>query len=201
MAPLETKRDQATHRIVQNPLEQFTYNAAGNRLSDLTHSNYQYNALNQLTEDDSCLYTYDADGNMTSKINKQNHDTTTFVWEIENRLVEVKGPWVRAQYTYDALGRRMSKTVNGVTTKFGYGGEDLILEMNDKDSITADYTHGPSIDNPLMMNRAGKNYFYAKDGLGSVTALTDSTGNVVHEHKYSVFGKIVADSGDSINCG
>jgi RHS repeat-associated protein len=189
---------QATHPSVPNPLEQFTYDAAGNRLADLTHTNYQYNELNQLIEDDSCMYNYDADGNMTTKISKNTGDTTRFEWDIENKLVEVRKPGMIAKYTYDALGRRMSKTVNGETKKFGYDGNDLILEMNSQDSIIADYTHGPGIDNPLTMNRAGKNYYYAKDGLGSVTALTDSIGSVVHEYKYSVFGKIVEETGDSI---
>jgi RHS repeat-associated protein len=92
----------------------------------------------------------------------------------------------------------MSKAVNGVTKKFGYDGVDLILEMNDKDSILADYTHSPGIDNPLMMNRAKKNYYYAKDGLGSVTALTDSTGAVVHEYKYLVFGNVVEETGENV---
>jgi RHS repeat-associated protein len=89
--------------------------------------------------------------------------------------------------------------VNGETKKFGYDGNDLILEMNGQDSILANYTHGPAgVDDPLMMNRAGKNYYYAKDGLGSVTALTDSTGSIVHEYKYSVFGKIVEETGVSV---
>jgi uncharacterized protein RhaS with RHS repeats len=39
---------QATHPSIPNPLEQFTYDTAGNRLTDLTHDNYQYNELNQL---------------------------------------------------------------------------------------------------------------------------------------------------------
>jgi YD repeat-containing protein len=92
-----------------NALEQFTYDTAGNRLTDLTHTNYQYNELNQLIEDDSCMYNYDADGNMTTKISKNTGDTTTFVWDIENKLVEVRKPGMIAKYTYDALGRRMSK--------------------------------------------------------------------------------------------
>jgi RHS repeat-associated protein len=188
---------QATHPSIPNPLEQFTYDTTGNRLTDLTHTNYQYNELNQLIEDDSCMYTYDADGNMTTKTSRNTGDTTHFVWDIENKLTEVRKPGMIAKYTYDALGRRMSKTVNGETKKFGYDGVNLILEMNETDSIVADYTHGPGVDNPLMMNRAGKNYYYAKDGLGSVTALTDSTGSVIHEYKYSVFGKIVEETGDS----
>jgi RHS repeat-associated protein len=181
-----------------NALEQFTYDTAGNRLTDLTHTNYQYNELNQLIEDDSCMYNYDADGNMTARIDKKTGDSTVFTWDIENKLTEVRKPGMIAKYTYDALGRRMSKTVNGETKKFGYDGNDLILEMSENDSIVADYTNGPGIDNPLMMNRAGENYYYAKDGLGSVTALTDSTGNVVNQYKYSVFGGIVEEMGDSV---
>lgn len=124
----------------------------GNRLSDLTHTDYQYNELNQLIEDDSCTYAYDADGNMARKISRNTGDTTRFEWDIENKLVEVRKPGMIAKYTYDALGRRMSKTVNGETKKSGYDGNDLILEMNGQDSILANYTHGPGVDDPLMMN-------------------------------------------------
>jgi len=123
--------------------------------------------------------------------------TFYFVWDIENKLIEVRKPGMIAQYTYDALGRRMGKEVNGVTKQFRYDGEDLIMEMNSNDSITASYTFGPGIDNPLMMNRNDKNYYYVKDGLGSVTALTDSTSNIVKEYKYSVFGKIVEETGNN----
>jgi hypothetical protein len=40
----------------------------------------KYNELNQLTEDDSCIYNYDADGNMTAKIDKKTGDSTIFTW-------------------------------------------------------------------------------------------------------------------------
>jgi RHS repeat-associated protein len=188
----------ATHPSIPNPLEQFSYDETGNRLTDNTHNNYQYNELNQLTEDDSCIYAYDADGNMTEKIDKTTGDTTHFVYDIENKLVEVRKPGMLAKYTYDALGRRMSKEVNGEVKQFRYDEEDLILEMDANNSVTANYTFGPGIDNPLKMNRNGNNYYYVKDGLGSVTALTDSTGNVKHEYKYGVFGKVVEESGDTI---
>jgi len=120
-----------------------------------------------------------------------------YIWDIENKLIEVRKSGIIARYTYDALGRRIGKEVNGVTKQFRYDGEDLIMEMNSDDSITASYTFGPGIDNPLMMNRNDNNYYYLKDGLGSVTALTDSTSNIIKEYKYSVFGKIVEETGDS----
>jgi RHS repeat-associated protein len=189
---------QATHPTVQNPLERFEYDAAGNRLSDEVKSAYQYNELNQLTEDDSDLYNYDADGNMTEKISKETGDTTRFVWDVENRLVEVRKPGMTVKYAYDALRRRMSKTVNAITTQFRYDGDNLILEIDDKDSIEAAYTFGLGIDNPIAMHRNGGNYYYEKDGLGSVSALTDSIAVVVKEYKYTVFGQIIAESGEDI---
>jgi len=158
-------------------------------------SAYLYNELNQLTEDDSCIYNYDADGNMTAKINNNTSDTAVYIYDIENKLVQVQKPGMTAQYAYDALGRRMSKTVNGVVTKFRYDGDDLILEMNGKDSVVADYIFGAEIDNPLQMSRGGQNYYYHADGLGSIRALTDDGGNVVQSYNYSVFGKIVDQTG------
>jgi RHS repeat-associated protein len=189
---------QATHPTAPNPLEQFSYDAVGNRLSDNVKSAYQYNELNQLTEDDSCTYAYDLDGNMAAKIEKATSDTTVYTYDIENKLMQVQKPGMLAQYVYDALGRRMAKTVNGVSKHFRYDRDNLILEMNGSDSVTADYTFGTGIDNPLSMHRNGNNYFYVRDGLGSVTALTDDAGNVKHEYKYSVFGKIVDESGDTV---
>jgi RHS repeat-associated protein len=192
---------QATHPTVQNPLEQFTYDAVGNRMTDLTHSAYQYNELNQLLEDDSCKYLYDLDGNQTEKIDKNTGDTTAYTYDIENKLVEVRKAGMLAQYAYDALGRRMSKTMNGVAKHYRYNVDNLVLEMNGNDSVVADYTFGPGIDNPLEMNRGGSVYFYVKDGLGSVTALASESGNVCHEYAYGVFGKIISESGDNVeNC-
>lgn len=68
------------------------------------------------------------------------------------------------------------------------------------------YTHGPGIDEPLIMERfsvipaqAGI-YFYLTDGLGSITELTDSTGQVVQSYLYDSFGnlKVFDDTGSLI---
>jgi RHS repeat-associated protein len=189
---------QATHPIAPNPLEQFSYDAVGNRLTDMTQNAYQYNELNQLLEDDSCKYLYDLDGNQSEKIDKATGDTTHFVYDIENKLVQVQKPGMVAQYAYDAVGRRMVKTVNGTITQFRYDGDNLIFEMDGNGSIIADYTFGTGTDNPLQMHRNAKNYYYVSDGLGSIAALTDSNASTVKEYKYSVYGLITNESGDSL---
>jgi hypothetical protein len=71
---------------VKSPLEKFSYDAAGNWFI----GNRVHNELNQLLEDDSCYYNYNLYGNMTEKIFKTTNDTTRFVWDIENNLIEVR---------------------------------------------------------------------------------------------------------------
>ena len=68
----------------------------------------------------------------------------------------------------------------------------------------ARYTHGPGIDEPLVMERdldasgifeATERFFYHADSLGNITELTDSVGAVVQAYVYESFGQIVEDFG------
>ena len=38
-------------------------------------------------------------------------------------------PTVTASFEYDALGRRVSKTINGITTEYHYDGNDIVAEI------------------------------------------------------------------------
>jgi RHS repeat-associated protein len=185
---------QAYHPTVSNPLEEFEYDAVGNRVGPAI----VHNELNQLLEDENATYQYDADGNMTLRVDKATGDSTKYTWDIENRLVKVEKPGTVVEYVYGPLGRRLAKVVNGVRKEFRYDGEDLIVEMDEQDSVIGSYTFGPGIDQPMQMNRNGSDYYYVADGLGSITAITGNTGVVLQEYKYSVFGEVVEQVGDSI---
>jgi hypothetical protein len=75
-----------------------------------------------------------------------------------------------AEFEYDYLGRRISKTVGDVTTKYCYDGDQVIAEY-ENDTLVRKFIYGPGIDEPLMMiNVDGANetkYYYHFDGLGS----------------------------------
>ena len=49
------------------------------------------------------------------------------------------------------------------------------------------------------MERGGQNYFYHADGLGSITAITNSTGATVNTYRYDAFGNIVSQTGTLVN--
>src|SRR3989344_3092549 len=90
---------------------------------------------------------------------------------------------------YDALGRRIFKTVDGSMTRYVYEGVHIIasatwnMELgtwnNEKEFI-----YGNSIDDPIVMLtqnlelRTWNAFYYHTDGLGSVVALTDADGAV-----------------------
>jgi RHS repeat-associated protein len=96
-------------------------------------------------------------------------------------------------YRYDGLGRRVEKEVidtDTTTTRYVYDSEDILLELNSANAIIARYTHGPGIDEPLIMEKNGQSFYYHADGLGSITEITTQSGTVVQRYAYSSFGKI-----------
>jgi len=196
----------ATHPQAYNPNESFTYDPVGNRLTSHLSSAYVYDNLNRLLEDDDYTYTYDNNGNLVSKVDKISIATTNYQYDDENGLIQVVTPTDIVQYQYDGFGRRIAKNVNGVVTKYVYDREDILFEVDANGNIKARYTHGPGIDEPISVDRdtngdgvLDTTYYYHYDGLGSVTTITGTTGNVVNTYEYDTFGNIVNQTGSVEN--
>ena len=165
----------------------FDYDKLGNRTTvtgpSIGSVSYTSNSVNQYTQVGSNVYSYDLNGNATSIA------TNTYSYDSENRLITTTTPTHNASYAYDPFGRRISKTVDGVTTKFLYDGDQIIAEYDGSDNMTAKYVYGAGIDEPIRMEKGGQSYYYHADGLGSVTTLTNSSGTAVESYSYDVFGK------------
>lgn len=174
-----------------NPNENYGYDPVGNR-NPLTQT---YNAGNRLLDDGTYTYTYDLDGNMTNKVKKVGGETTTYTYNSEDQLIGVTTPTQTISYKYDALGRRIEKNVGGTITRYIYDGEDIIQELDENNQIIAAYVHGPSIDEPILLEKNGQKYYYISDGLGSITALVDASGNIVQTYRFDSFGNIINSSG------
>jgi RHS repeat-associated protein len=173
----------------------YTYDAAGNRIS-LTRANGSatllpaavqaaYDAANEQIAFNSQPATFDANGNQTTSTDATG--TTTYTWDVRNRLTAITGPTLSASFTYDALGRRVSKTVNGQTTGYLYDGNDIVQEIGGG-AISATYLRSLNIDEPFI-RQAGSNEHYHTDALGSVLALTNVAGALQTSYSYEPFGK------------
>ena len=101
-------------------------------------------------------------------------------------------------FNYDPFGRRIEKIApTAGTTIYAYDGDNVTEELAAGGNLLAHYTQGAGIDEPLAMTGTGGTYFYHADGLGSITSLTDGTGNVAASYVYDSFGKLTASTGTS----
>ena len=199
----------ATKTVNSSSDETFTYDNLGNRLkknNQATNNVYDHN--NRIVEDDKFTYAHDDNGNMIRKTNKQTGYTFKYIWDYENRLQfviehnQASQPAIKTHtFMYDAIGRRILKDSNGVTRKYVYDNEDILLEFNNADQLQAKFTHGASADEPVEMNRNGTVYFYHTDGLGSITALTNENGDTVQSYTYSSFGETKVYGANGVSIG
>jgi RHS repeat-associated protein len=190
----------------------YGYDANGNRTSmnrpSVTlpmpnqASNTSYNSANQMLSFNDKNITYDNNGNMTSVTNSCG--TTNYIWDVRNRLTGISGfkpdcSSLTASFKYDALGRRIEKTINGTTTKYLYDGLDIIQEKQNG-VVTANYIRGLNIDEHLARIKSdGTIRYYQTDALGSVIALTDDTGVVKTTYTYDPFGNATISGETSDN--
>lgn len=207
-APVENYTYDAIYQLTQavqngsTTAESYTYDPVGNRLSSLAASPWNYNVSNQLTSisgSPGTTFTYDSNGNTTSKTDATG--TTTYTWDYENRLTSVTLPnsGGTVSFTYDPLGRRIRKVFGSATTIYAYDGENIVEETDGSGTAVARYAMGLSIDEPLAMLRSSATHFYSADGLGSITSLTDASGAVAASYSYDTFGNLTASAGSLVN--
>ncbi|MBI4002360.1 MAG: RHS repeat-associated core domain-containing protein [Nitrospira defluvii] len=192
-----TTRDFTTNQVTESrdPLNRptkFTYDAAGNRIAllranasasllPLATSLASYDAANEQTAFAGATLTYDGNGNLT------NDGVNTYQWDARNRLIAMSGG-ATATFAYDPLGRRASKTINGVATQFAYDGNDITVEISGGAVNTA-YLRSLSIDEMFGIHRQDGAYFSIYDGLSSTLTLTNQSGTSAVQYTYEPFGK------------
>ncbi|MBF0384621.1 MAG: RHS repeat protein, partial [Candidatus Omnitrophica bacterium] len=168
--------------------DSFVYDKLGNRDSWTRDSNtipYVPNNLNQYTSVNGINYAYDGNGNLTSD------GANTYTYDEENRLTSVIVSGSEAIYSYDGLGRRISKTFDGVTTYFIYDRDRVIEDRDTSGALIRDYVYGSGIDEVLVSKSYIPNpisYYYFYDGLGSVTEITNEIGEVAEYYEYDAYG-------------
>jgi RHS repeat-associated protein len=124
----------------------------------------------------------------------------------ENHLIAVNpGTPGSIMLLYDGDGNRVSKTVNGVTTKYlvddnnptGYA---QVVEELTNGSVSRTYTHGDMlISESQLITGNWTSSFYGLDGSGSVRFLTNSSGAVTDTYDYDAFGILIRQSGSTPN--
>ncbi len=188
--------DAVSRLTVNTQGENYSYDGVGNRLTGpLTTDAMTYDAGNEQLSINSILFTYDLNGNRTQKTD--GGTVTTYTYDDENRLVQVTVGSDTITYAYDPFGRRIARTINSVTTSYVYDQSAILAAYDGSGNVTARYTHGLNIDEPLAVQQGTVNYFHHADGLGSIVALTNASGVAVQTYSYDSYGNTTISDGIS----
>ncbi|MCR4403482.1 MAG: hypothetical protein NUW12_12060 [Firmicutes bacterium] len=184
-----------------------TIDKVGNRLSEAwdggVPKSYAYSPGNYLASAGNATYGYGKYGRLTRK--QASGTTTEYLYNGARRLAQVKvGGTETARYVYDAFGRRISATSGGTTRVSLYLGNDIVYETDGVKvtkyivasgrHLAKVVTHTGIGDPPLPQGQYGTFYFHT-DLVGSIRAVTDSSGEVVARYEYEPFGLTVTAEG------
>lgn len=137
-----------------------------------------YDAANELTKWGTATPTYDSNGNVLSD------GTNTYVWNGRNQLASMN---MSAQsFQYDPFGRRVAKTILSTTTNYLYDGANSVQELAGS-TVAANLIVG-GIDEYFQRTDSSGAASFLTDALGSIVALTNSSGSNLAQYTYDPFG-------------
>ncbi len=164
-APITIERD-ALSRITEaldpeHQVHRFSYDPAGDLLEHLPDTGRDL----RTAQHGRTQYRFDAAGNLAER--KNGDDLTRFFWDEQNRLKTARtADDTRIDMTYDALGRRHIKAVNGERTFFKWDGDALLSEQYE-DGPVREYVYYPGTFEPLaLIDGDGQVYYYHNDPNG-----------------------------------
>jgi RHS repeat-associated protein len=175
----------------------YVYDKAGNRLG----TNDNGVVVTVYTPNDINQYQSVSINNVADPISNGNqHEVTSYknvnyTYMKDEHLVGVSSinPNHTYQMAYDALGRCVKRTVDGVKKYYIYDGERPILEYNATGGLVGYNLYGKGIDEILMrydptLTQEPRTFYYQQDHEGSVTRLVNGNGDIIEKYRYDVFG-------------
>ncbi|MBT2539041.1 DUF6531 domain-containing protein [Arthrobacter sp. ISL-69] len=169
---------------------EWTYDHADNILTEIRNgqtTTHSYNTQGQRTQTvdpaaGTTDYTYDYRGQALTAGNK------TFTYTKGGRTATATTPAGTTTYKYDGDGRRLSATLGTAKTTFEWDPfYRLANELDINGALVRHYTHG---DQPLTAHDAtGAAAYFHTDRLGSIRAVTDTTGTVTSAGAWEPYGR------------
>jgi RHS repeat-associated protein len=181
----------------------YDYDDNGNRLSRTNPSTStttlaSYDDQDRVMAYGSFEYTFNENGDLTSKFSTATNEETTYEYDARGSLLSVVLPDdTLIEYVIDGQGRRVGKKVNGTLVQ-GFIYKDqlrIAAEADGSGNIVSQFVYLPGNYSPDFMIKHGHVYRFLKDQLGSPRVVINVlTGIVTQSLEYDEFGNVLADS-------
>ena len=142
-------------------------------------------------------YTYDNNGNLTSKT--EAGVLWTYRYDSRDLLHFVRrNGLLVASYTYDHEGRRTSRTTPEEVVRYLWDGERIVAEQDEAGRTIARYVYAGDRLIVVEHETEGRGA-YLFDGLGSPVSLSRPDGTLAVRYRYDAWGSIAEQTGESAN--
>jgi RHS repeat-associated protein len=214
-------------QYASNAIVHRTADETGNLFEKTEKTGRKYNAAGALLESENYIYEYDDEGNLIKKTTKNTSTTgkkggkkTKYEWYANGMLKKVVRPDGKAvEFTYDAMGRRLTKSFDGKVTRWVWDNNVPLHEwsydetekpqavVNEWGEIQFDKEE-PNPGNklskvngitwvfeadsfvPVAKIENEKTYSIVSDHLGTPREMFDSTGKKVWEGVLDIYGRL-----------
>ena len=172
----------------------------------------------RLEQDGEWHCEYDADGNLTERYLGTGRwldgkkDRWRYRWNADGSLAKVVRPDKReVEFTYDALGRRLSKSFGTTVTRWVWNGNvplhqwkqhreySVVEDRWNTDTERRDMTVWLFDEEsfvPVAMIKEGRSYSILTDQLGTPTEAYDTEGNEVWSRVLDMDGNVIEETGN-----
>ena len=180
--------------------------AVGNLFTTKARQDRQYGPAGQLLEARGTKYEYDAAGNLSKKVTKQGEEWH-YAWNSAGHLAEVVRPdGGVVRFTYDALGRRVSKSYQGRVTRWLWDGNKLLHEWQEVEvgasTVEQLITWLFEEDSfaPVGKLQGEQAYGIVCDHLGTPLQMHDQQGQLAWGAELNSYGRVRKQEGEATAC-
>ncbi len=181
-----------------NNLVSYTYDSAGNRLSVSPTSTTPiatYDYQDRLLTYAGASYSYAPDGSLAHRVGADG-SVVDYSFNALGRMTSATINGVAYKYLYDGLGRRVGKDGNGNSLRYLYR-DSLSPVAVTVGSSSARFVYGTRLNTPELMQTDTGVYRYVCDQLGSPRLLVNvKTGAIAETISYDEFGNETSPTTD-----
>ena len=177
----------------------YAYDPRGNRIRVTTSGDTvaaTYDVEDRLLSTGDTTYAYTADGIVESKTDDTGVTRYTYDGRGALRVVELPDGR-RVEYTIDAAGRRIAKSIDGerVAAWIHQDRYNVVAEYTPNGSLQSRFVYATHRASPSYMVRADRKFLFVRDHLGSVRTVVDAeSGEVAQRLDYDAFGNVTRDT-------
>jgi len=182
--------------------------AVGNLFRTADRQDRRYGPAGQLLEANGTRYAYDTVGNLRQKTLRTGEEWH-YVWNSAGYLQEVVRPdGTVVRFTYDVLGRRISKSYRGKVTRWVWDGDKPLHEWRE---LQVGPSTGAAVDlitwlfeeeryAPVGKMEGEQHYSILTDHLGTPMQMHNERGQSVWATELNSYGQVRQQQGESAVC-